>query len=400
MLKQLRIKFVIINMTLVTVMLLVILGLIIYQTQKNLENQSIGMMQSVSADPFRPGRPGGKPDDVRLPYFEVFLSKENEVVAVKGGFFDLSDEEQVQGIVLAALDNPETVGVLSEHNMRFYKIDNRDVSRIVFADMSSEQATMANLIRTCMLIGAVSFAAFLFISFRLAKWAVKPVDEAWQQQKQFVADASHELKTPLTVIMTNAELLQNPEYDEPAKEQFASSILIMSHQMRGLVEGLLDLARVDNGAVQTALAPVCLSALTEEACLIFEPLFFERNLFLESLVEPGLELRGSETHLQQVLKILLDNAMKYSESGSVTVTLQKQGSGCLLTVANPGPAISPADLKNIFKRFYRVDKSRHRDGSYGLGLSIAQNIVQEHQGRIWAESASGQNRFHVYLPIT
>lgn len=430
MLKQLRVKFVIINMTLVTVMLLVIFGMIIYQTQQNLERQSIQMMQSVGEIPFGmdfpgpipggilPSWPGGDPDegppdftdtppdfsrpsqtDVRLPYFAVECTDEGEVRSVRGGYFDLSDASLVQSIVQAALDYPDTVGVLHDYNMRFCKFPGYDGNTIVFADISSEEATMANLIRSCILIGAASFAVFLFISFRLAKWAVKPVADAWQQQKQFVADASHELKTPLTVIMTNAELLQNPEYEEPAREQFAFSILTMSHQMRGLVEGLLDLARVDNGAVQTAFHSVSLSNLVEEACMIFEPLFFERELLLESRVEPELQVRGSESHLQQVLKILLDNAMKYSDPGTVTVTLQKQGNGCQLTVANPGPAISREDLKNIFKRFYRIDKSRHRDGSYGLGLSIAENIVTEHKGRIWAESVNGQNRFHVYLPM-
>ena len=398
MLKQLRLKFVMINMTLVTVMLLVIFGLIIHQTQQDLENQSIRMMQTIGADPFQLGSPGGAAADVRLPYFAVQINSRGEVLAVGGGFFDLSDEELVRSITRAALRSPDTVGILKEYNMRFCKIAGCDGDGIVFADMSSEQATMDNLIRTCVVIGAASFGVFLFISLQLAKWAVKPVAEAWQQQKQFVADASHELKTPLTVIMTNAELLQNPEYDEPARDRFASSILTMSHQMRGLVEGLLDLARVDNGAVQTAVKPVDVSALAEEACMIFEPVFFERELILDSAVEPGISVRGSEAHLQQVLKILLDNAIKYSDPGTVELALQRQGSVCRITVSNPGPAISAEDRKNIFKRFYRVDKSRHRDGSYGLGLSIAENIVREHGGRIWAESTDGRNSFHVQLP--
>ena len=419
MLKELRMKFVIINMILVTVMLLTIFGLIVHQTQENLKTQCIQMMQSIGTDSSQqdrpgpppgnkqPNRPGDHPYDepqdhsnkVRLPYFKVQIDPQGKILAVSGGFFDLSDELLLQEITQAALDRSDSVGELPEYKMRFCKFNLRNSNAIVFVDITSEQATVTDLIRTCILIGVVSFGVFLFISFRLAKWAVNPVDEAWQQQKQFVADASHELKTPVTVIMTNAELLQNPEYDDASRDRFAASILTMSHQMRGLVEGLLDLARVDNGAVRTALGPVSLSNLTEEACMIFEPLFFEKELLLDSRVEPGLEIRGSEAHLQQVLKILLDNAMKYSDPGTVTVTLEKQGNGCLLTVTNFGPAISPEDLKNIFKRFYRVDKSRHRDGSYGLGLSIAENIVREHNGRIWAESADDQNRFCVYLPI-
>lgn len=398
MLKQLRFKFVLINMTLVTVMLLIIFGMILHQTQENLENQSIQMMQTIGANPFHLGRPDADSEEVRLPYFAVQINARGDVLASGGGFFDLSDEELILEITRAALRSPNQVGVLKKYNMRFCKVNSCNGDSIVFADITSEQDTMEKLFRTCVFIGILSFAGFLFISLQLAKWAVKPVDQAWQQQKQFVADASHELKTPLTVIMTNAELLQNPEYDEASRKRFAASILTMSQQMRGLVEGLLDLARVDNGAVQTAFAAVDLSALTEEACMVYEPMYFERGLTLDSQIAPGITLRGSASHLQQVMKILLDNAMKYADPGTVEVFLRKQGSTCVLTVANPGPAISPEDLKNIFKRFYRVDKSRHRDGSYGLGLSIAERIVQEHNGKIWAESTGGINSFHVSLP--
>ena len=398
MLKQLRFKFVIINMTLVTAMLLVIFGMIVQQTQENLESQSIQMMQNIGADPFMARPPQMPASEVRLPYFAVQVNFEGEIQTLGGGFFDLSDEEEVEKIVRLALDSSEEIGVLQEYNMRFCKTGGWGVETIVFADMTSEQATMENLVQTCVLIGVLSFAGFLFISLQLAKWAVKPVDQAWKQQKQFVADASHELKTPLTVIMTNAELLQNREYDEEAREHFSASILTMSQQMRGLVEGLLDLARVDNGAVKAAFETVDISALVEETCMVFEPLYFEKELGLDCRVEPDVTVRGSAIHLERVLKILLDNAMKYSTPGTVSVTLREQGSGCLITVSNPGPEISPEDRKNIFKRFYRVDKSRQRDGSYGLGLSIAENIVQEHRGKIWVESSGGENRFHVSIP--
>ena len=258
---------------------------------------------------------------------------------------------------------------------------------------------MRSLTNTCVIIGVLSFAVFLGLSFLLARWAVKPVETAWNQQRQFVADASHELKTPLTVILTNAELLQEPEYDEQARSRFVDSIMTMSHQMRGLVESLLELARVDNGGQNMVFFRLNFSELVSDALLPFEPVYFEKGLTLESNVEENLFVKGSQQHLKQVADILLDNASKYASADStVRVILRRQGSHCLLSVASAGDAISKEDLKNIFKRFYRMDKARSMNHSYGLGLSIADSIVSKHGGKIWAESADGVNTFFVQLP--
>jgi len=134
--------------------------------------------------------------------------------------------------------------------------------------------------------------------------------------------------------------------------------------------------------------------------LPFEAVYFERGLSLLGETEENIRVKGSEGHLRQVVDILLDNAQKYSlPGGTVEVWLKKQGrGGCLLTVSNTGPEIGKEDLKNIFKRFYRVDQARTHDGSCGLGLSIAEGIVTEHKGKIWAESANGVNTFFVQLP--
>ena len=142
-------------------------------------------------------------------------------------------------------------------------------------DISMENSILMDLIKTCMKIAALSYLVFLGISILLAHWAIRPVEAAWKNQRQFVADASHELKTPLTVIMTNAELLQEDSFEEASRKQFAGSILAMSHQMRGLVEGLLDLARVDNGVVKTSFEELDFSDVVVDAMLPFEPLFFE-----------------------------------------------------------------------------------------------------------------------------
>lgn len=400
MLKRLRIKFICINMLIVTMMLCIIFGMVFHFTRQNLELESLRMMQSIAAGPFRPGRPDQRSREIRLPYFTLEIGQGGKLIATGGGYYDLSDEEFLREIIDAAFQTREQTGILTEYNLRYQRVVTPVGQRIIFADMSSEQSTLNSLVRSCAIIGAVSFLAFFLISLFLAYWAIKPVERAWTQQRQFVADASHELKTPLTVILTNAELLQSQEYDEASREQFSGNILSMVRQMRGLVESLLELARVDSGRVKAAIAHVDLSQIVTDAVLPFEPLFFEHDLELQSNIEPGVTLNGSEAHLKQVTEILLDNAMKYSSAPStVQVTLKQRGPRCLLSVSNPGEPISQADLKNIFKRFYRTDKVRSMNHSYGLGLSIAEGIVYEHHGRIWAESKDGHNTFFVELPV-
>ena len=399
MLRKLRLKFVVINMAIVTAMLCVIFGLVYQFTRSSLEAESVSMMQSIGASPFRLGIPGEDPGELRLPYFVLEVNSQGDLAAA-GGYYDLSDKEFLQNLATLSLSTGQHVGILEDYSLRFCRINTPSTQRIVFADMSSELSTLDNLLRTCVLIGVVSFGLFLVISLLLARWAVRPVDRAWKQQRQFVAGASHELKTPLTVIMTNAELLQSPDYEPEAKAQFSQSILTMSQQMRGLVERLLELARVDNGQPNMAFARCDLTGLVAQAALPFEALFFEKGLTLSCQVEEGIAVQGSPGHLTQVVEILLDNAQKYSSpSGEVAVRLTRQHRGhCLLTVSNPGPALSSQQLQDIFKRFYRADQARSRDGSFGLGLSIAQAIVTEHKGRIWAESSGGVNTFSVQLP--
>ena len=400
MLKQLRVKFVCINMLIVTAMLCVIFGMMFSFTKQNLELESIRMMQEIADEPFLLGRPDDSADGVRLPYFTLQIGLRGTLIATGGGYYDLSDEEFLKEVMVASLEAQTQVGELRDYNLRFYRATRPTGEILVFADTTSEQATLLSMAKSCTVIGLVSFLIFLGVSLLLARWAVKPVDRAWTQQKQFVADASHELKTPLTVIMTNAELLQSPELEDTDRGQLSDNILAMSHQMRGLVEGLLELARVDNGSVKMSFAELDYSSLVEDAVLPFEPLYFEKGLELESHLDAGLQVCGSESHLRQVVEILLDNAMKYAwPESKVWVYLLRQGKDCLLSVANPGPELSKADLKNIFKRFYRVDKARTMSGSYGLGLPIAEGIVKAHKGKIWAESANGINVFHVQLPL-
>lgn len=401
MIQKLRFKFVLINMSIVTIMLCVILGLVFYFTSADLERESINMMESIAAQPFQQGTPKELGEDVRLPFFTLQLGPRGELLSSGGGYYDLSDGEFLDQLVEQIFSSPKRLGVLHEYNLRYYRMDTPASQYLVFADISSEKATLDGLRSTCLIIGGLSFFVFLWVSILLSKWAVRPVDKAWRQQRDFIAAASHELKTPLTVIMANAELMQDPDYDEQNRLKFVDNILVMSRQMRRLVEQLLTLAQTDSARARDSFAPVELSHLVSQSALTFEPVFYEKGLSLSVQLEEKVQVAGDQEQLRQLLEILLDNAQKYSQpAGATAVSLRgrNQRGHCLLTVANQGPPIPQEELQAIFKRFYRMDKARSRTGSFGLGLSIAQGIVERHRGKIWAESGGGWNRFLVELP--
>ena len=400
MIKKLRIKFICVIMAIVMVLLGCILGMVIHFTGQSMQMQSINMMRTIATSPFQQGIPGKPMDDeVRLPFFTVQVSNRGEVIATGGGYFDLSDQESLLQIVNEALTSQKETGELDNHDLRFLKTSTPMGVTIVFSDTTTELSTMKNLYYSCLLIFFGTMILFFGISILLSHWVIKPVSTAWEQQRQFVADASHELKTPLSVIMTNAELMQNEESAE-SLHKYSGNILGVTYQMRTLVENMLQMARVDNTGVKMQLEPLDMSQLVTDAALSFQLLYEEKNMQLQWRVPEELHLNGSAQHLYQVMDVLLDNALKYSAPNStVMVDLVSSGKNCILSVASPGEPISKEELKNIFKRFYRADKARAMNGSYGLGLSIAESIVDAHKGKIWATSQDGQNTFFVQLPI-
>ena len=402
MIRKLRIKFVCVIMAIVMLMLSGIMGMTLYFTRQNMQMQSINMMRAIAASPFQQGNLG-KPSEeqVRLPFFTVQISNRGELIAASGGYFDLSDREFIQEIVNAALSSQEESGVLKEHDLRYLKAHSPMGLTVVFSDTKTETTTLRNLFTICLMVFLGATVVFLGISILLSHWVIKPVETAWNQQRQFVADASHELKTPLSVIMANAELIQNEDTGEEDRKNFSRNILAMTYQMRSLVENMLEMARVDNGTQKIKFSPLDFSQLVSDAVLSFQMLYEEKGLGLRCAAGEGITVSGSEQHLYQVMDVLLDNALKYSsEGGMVTVDLVPGSRVCTLAVTSPGEPISREDLKNIFKRFYRADKARAMNGSYGLGLSIAEAIVTAHKGKIWAESQGGCNTFLVQLPAS
>lgn len=401
MIRRLRAKLVAIIMAFVAVILVCVMTAVLGLTRATLERESLDMMRHIALDPIQAPAPGEEFDGVRLPYFVLSVAEDGTIEPAGGGYYDLSDTKFLQQAAEEAVDSGAQSGMLADSHLRFLRLETDSGNFIVFADTSNETQTLTGLLRTCLLLCGAAFAAFFLVSILLARWAVRPVETAWTQQKQFVADASHELKTPLTVLLTDAELLCTPEgeYDIAEKRKLSQSMLTVAQQMRVLVEQLLELARVDQGLPRGQHERLNWSENVSDALLPFEPIFYEKGLQLETDLQNGIFVRGCGTQLQQAAGIYLDNAQKYAAPGTaVQVTLARCGHHrARLAVSTRGAAIPQNELQNIFKRFYRTDPAHHRDGSYGLGLAIAAGVADQHGGKVWAESADGVNTFYLEL---
>ena len=292
---------------------------------------------------------------------------------------------------------------------------------VAFADTSSA-SNWKNLVLALVGIGVLTLIVFFVISLFFSRWALKPVEEAWGQQKQFIADASHELKTPLTVILANMSImLKHSDMSVQSQAQWVESTQHEAESMQEMVTDMLDLARAEDDGTKDAFEPVDFSDLTEGSLLQFESVAFERNVLIDDTIQPGLTVQGNRSQLERLSVILLDNACKYAQPGSsVTVLLQEgttdklknlphasypqplpSGRCAILQVSNLSTPVDPEDLPHLFDRFYRSDKARTRtEGSYGLGLAIAAQIAQTHKGAIMVQSIpEGATTFTVALPL-
>lgn len=251
-------------------------------------------------------------------------------------------------------------------------------------------------------IGVCTLGAFFAISIFFSRWAFKPVEASWKAQQQFTADASHELKTPLTVILANMQILQShPEDTIASQSQWIESTQTEGEHMRQMINDMLDLAKPEAMRTPKVLSDIDLTDLLEGDALQFESVAFERGIDLHMDIQQGVHLKGDVMRLHRLTSTLIDNACKYAdEGGRVDVRLSSDSREMRLTVHNTGAIIAPEDLPHVFDRFYRADKARTREsGSYGLGLAIARDVAREHGGDIVATSAEGEGTtFTVTLP--
>ena len=335
--------------------------------------------------------------EARVPCFVAEVLPSGTVRVSGSNYYDLQDEDTLLPLVTAALSADADSGVLRTQHMRYLRLEGALTVRIAFMDSTFEQATLRSLVRVCLLIGAAALLVLLGLSWLLSGFVTRPVARTWQNQQQFLSDASHELKTPLTVILSSADLLKTSA--QPEQRQYVDNISVESRRMKALVEDMLTLSRTESGRA-APFAPLDLSDLVTDAALRFEPVAFEAGHPLQYDIQNGASLSGDRQQLDQLLDILLDNAVKYAaKDAPIRLTLDISGKNAVLAVENPGDPIPPDKLPHIFDRFYRVDDARTGAGGFGLGLAIAQQIVRRHKGAITAASDARATRFTVTLPL-
>ena len=399
MIQKLRLKFVAICMVLMTAVLGIVFASFYISAQWNIERSSMEVLQRVIQQDSYGLLPGRNQDQLQLPYFTVELAGDNTAYVTGGTYSNLDNTEELQQILGLCLQDGRGSGTIDSYNLRYLRRDNGFFQRIAFVDISMEKNTLDDMARSFLQIGGVALVILLGISALLAWWATRPVETALRQQRQFLSDASHELKTPLTVILSNAALLSGAAL-EPRPARWADNIHSEAGQMKTLVEEMLTLARADNmprTAVHTAQS---LTDIVTDTVLSFEPVAFEAGKTLTSQIADGVEVEGDGDKLRRLAGVLLDNAVKYADEGTtVEVTLEKADRRARLTVINRCAPIPPEQLRRLFERFYRADASRGEKSGFGLGLPIAASIVEEHKGTIKAESDALSTRFIVTLPL-
>ncbi len=410
MIRKLRWKVVALTMGTVAAVLILALVAVFFSYRASLEGRTRQMLQDVLQGGPEEGRPDGQG---LFSYLTVDVYPTGTAVVRDRRNFDLtrymddkdgddqvdeSETEILTEIVEACLERREDAGELQEYHLRYLRDRGPFGVRLAFTDSSLDRGTLQTLVRNIVLIGLAAFAVLFGFSYLLSGLITRPVEKSWQEQQRFLSDASHELKTPLTVILSSADLLaQSASGDE---QGYVDNIRSESRRMKKLVESMLTLARADDGGHKAAFAPLDWSDLVTDTALRFEPVAFEAGRQLLYNIDEGLRVSGDADKLRQLIGILLDNAIKYAPEGSaIRLTLTAEEKNARLTVENGGEPIPPQVVARLFDRFYRADGSRSGTQGFGLGLSIARSIVTEHRGTIRCESDQRSTRFIVTLPL-
>ena len=368
-----------------------------YAELYSLEEQPSEEMPPDSLEPLPPDIPEG-PHFENTPafrlatFYAVAISGSGEILAIDNDGRNIYDDTQLEAYAAEITESKSQRGVTD--SLIYMTAEKDGYTLVAFMDNTVMQESMLTLFRYTLVFGSVVIVVLFFVAVYLAHRIVKPLEESYQKQKQFISDAGHELKTPISVISANADLLSR----ETGENQWLANIQYENERMGKLVGQLLELARTENVQMQTERLDF--SRLVGGEALPFESVAFEKGLTLNCDIADGIFVEGNGGQLKQLVSILIDNALSHSKDGKdITLILKEEHNHAKLTVINYGDEIPSEQLKHLFDRFYRTDTARNgEDKHYGIGLAIAKAIVAAHKGKIGVQCYDGKVEFAVKLP--
>lgn len=330
-------------------------------------------------------------DENKLDMYKIYLyvingnKIEKDYSASDGG---------IEEYAIKAFNKNTEKGVIGNY---IFKIKNlKDGRTMVFLiEDESTVSRIKTIYMTSFIMIILAIMLTYIISKKIANIIVKPVEETIEKQKQFISDASHELKTPLAVIEANIGVLEN----EVGTSKWMTYIQNEISSMDKLINNLLFLAKVENIKEVSKKEIFNLSEEVEIVSAMFESMTYEKNIKLESNIEKDIKFNGNKEDIKQVLSIIMENAIMHTkDKGKTIVELKKQKNNTVIEIKNEGEPIPEEEKEKIFERFYRIDKSRNRkEKRYGLGLAIAKSIIEQYSGKILVECKDGITNFKIIL---
>lgn len=325
-------------------------------------------------------------------FYTVAISYEGSILEVKNDDAAVYTDAELVYVARRVLTKKEVSGTVDK--LVFYKMDKGGYILVSFMDNTILRESMSTLFRYTLIFGSVTIGILFFLAVYLAKRIVAPLEESYQKQKQFISDAGHELKTPVSVVSANAEMLSR----EIGDNGWLANIQYENERMGKLVGELLELARTEQ--VKLPMATVDFGRLVAGGALPFESVAFEKGVTLQTEIAENVTVSGNADKLSQLVSILADNGIRHSKNGKkVLVRLTQTRTTAVLAVINDAEPIPQEQLEHVFERFYRADEARNGEGQhYGLGLAIAKSIVEAHRGTIEAFCRENQVCFTVRIP--
>ena len=411
MIRKLRIKLIAAAMSSLVLVLIVLFSVITFWNYNEIVQGADKILDILSENdgsfPIKDHRPGALDDLSRdgthlspeLPYetryFTVFLTNDNTVISVNTGKIAAVDSSTAVEYALEIVEHGQGYGFKNDYRYKIYDIGGE--THIIFLDYGREMSAFRTFLLTTISVSALGLTAVLFILLFLSGRIIRPFSENYEKQKRFITDAGHELKTPLTIIAADAEVLEM----DVGESEWIADIKSQIKRLAELTNNLILLSRMDEQP-QMEKIDFPVSDVTEEIIETFQALAKTCNKKITGNIEPMISICGYEKAIRQLITILLDNAVKYSdEEGMINVTLRKQKNMICLSVFNTVDHIGRENLSYLFDRFYRSDKSRSsKTKGYGLGLSIATAIVNAHKGKIAASTQDEKSlQIDVSFPI-